>query len=75
MHQPKGTIGFREIHKQDQAFLLRVYASAREEEFEHLSWTEADKRDFLTRKFAAQDQVYKTSFPGANLRIIQLDGA
>lgn len=72
---PKGKVSFRQIQDSDRDFLFALYASTREWEFQLTTWSEADKRDFLTRQFDAQDRSYRMSNPGAAFRIIQMDGA
>ena len=71
---PKGKVTFRPIQDSDTAFLLRLYASTREWEFELTRWSDADKQDFLERQFKTQDMAYRMTFLGAAFRIIQMDG-
>lgn len=58
----------------DRAFLLRVYASTREEELALTAWDEEQKRAFLDAQFAAQDSWYRERYAGATLDVILADG-
>ena len=64
----------RPITPEDRDFLLRVYASTREEELALTSWDESQKREFLAGQFAAQDTWYHERYPGATLDVILVDG-
>lgn len=58
----------------DKAFLLRLYASTREEELAQTGWGEAEKRAFLVMQFDAQDRHYREHFPDARFDIVEVDG-
>jgi len=60
---------------EDEAFLLSVYASARDEELAPLPWSAADKAAFLAQQGAAQHQHYRTYYREAEYKVILLDGA
>ena len=69
-----GKIEFRAIHASDEGFLLGLYASSREWEFQHTLWEEAKKQAFLNSQYQLQDRHYKQVYLGAIYEIIQLDG-
>lgn len=47
----------------------------REEELAQVAWEEGAKEAFLEHQFSAQDHHYRTNYPGANLDVIEVDGA
>ena len=67
-------IQLRPIREGDAAFLLRVYASTREEELAVVDWNDAQKDAFLRMQFNAQHQHYQAHFPDARFDIIERDG-
>ncbi len=74
MMPKRGQIGFRIIQDTDKDFLFDLFASTREWEFEHTTWTDGDKAHFLEGQFKLQDLHYERAFPTAFRRIIQMDG-
>jgi len=64
----------RPIAPEDRDFLLRVYASTREEELAMTDWDEARKAEFLAGQFAAQDTWYRERYPGATIDVIEAGG-
>jgi RimJ/RimL family protein N-acetyltransferase len=68
------SITFRPIEPDDEAFLLKVYASTREEELARVPWTEAQRDAFLRMQFSAQHQHYHERYPDAAYEIILVDG-
>jgi ribosomal protein S18 acetylase RimI-like enzyme len=58
----------------DGAFLLGVYASARQEELETMGWPAAMREAFVRMQFNAQQQGYRAAFPRADFSIILSDG-
>jgi ribosomal protein S18 acetylase RimI-like enzyme len=58
----------------DRGFLIDVYASTREAELAEVGWDEATKRAFVEQQFSAQDEHYRTHYPGATLDLIEVDG-
>ena len=58
----------------DREFLLELYASTREPELARVDWDDALKRAFVEQQFAAQDEHYRSHYPGASLDVIELDG-
>jgi len=68
------TITFRPVTEDDEDFLLRVYASTREEEMARVVWSDAQKRAFLRMQFDAQSLHYRERYPDASRQVILLDG-
>ncbi len=60
----------RPATEQDRDFLLRLYASTREEELSVVDWPPEQKRAFLAMQFQAQDVHYREHYPGAELLVI-----
>jgi ribosomal protein S18 acetylase RimI-like enzyme len=67
-------IGLRPVADDDRAFLLALYGSVREPELAHLPWDDATKRAFVEQQFTAQDEHYRSNYPGATLDVIEVDG-
>ena len=67
-------ISLRPVLAEDEPFLFRLYASTREEEIESFGWDDADKDAFLQLQFKAHQHHYATMSPGADRRVILLDG-
>jgi len=68
-----------EIHSrpespEDEAFLLSVYASTREEELNATGWNEAARLAFVRMQFQAQRQGYRGMFPEGEFTIIMAGG-
>lgn len=58
----------------DREFLLELYASTREQELAQVDWEDGVKRAFLEHQFKAQDEHYRSNYPGATLDVIEVDG-
>jgi ribosomal protein S18 acetylase RimI-like enzyme len=58
----------------DRALLEAVYASTRETELALVPWDDVAKRAFVAQQFAAQDEHYRTHYPGATLDVVEADG-
>ena len=58
----------------DRDFLVGLYAGTRQAELDLVDWDEQTKRAFIEHQFAAQDQHYRTNYPGATLDVIEVDG-
>jgi len=58
----------------DEEFLIRVYASTREEELALTPWDEAQRDAFVRMQFSAQQSHYKTHYPEAKQAVILLGG-
>ena len=75
LNEPPSPITLRPVSSSDRDFLLRVYASTREEELAPVSWTEAEKAAFIEQQFEAQDRHYREHYAGASLDVVEWDGA
>lgn len=64
----------RRATPEDEAFLLAVYASTREQELAVLPWDASTKDAFLRMQFAAQDSHYRQHFPDAAFDIVTVNG-
>ncbi len=71
---PAPAITLRPERAEDDAFLLAVYASTREEELAAVGWDAATRGRFLDMQFRAMRQGYRGMFPDAQFAIILLDG-
>jgi ribosomal protein S18 acetylase RimI-like enzyme len=69
-----GEISFRPVQSEDAEFLLKVYASTREEELKLVPWDEAQKAAFVRMQFAAQQQHYAQHYPQASNDVILRNG-
>ena len=58
----------------DRDFLLRVYASAREEELRVVDWSDEQKAAFVQQQFDAQDAYYREHYDPATFDVIEVDG-
>jgi ribosomal protein S18 acetylase RimI-like enzyme len=68
-------IRLRPVTEADRDFLLRLYASTREEELAQVEWPPGQKAVFLEQQFTAQDIHYRENYPGASLDVIEVGGA
>ena len=68
------SITFRPIEPDDEAFLLKVYGSAREEELARVPWTEEQREAFLRMQLSAQHRHYRERYPDATYQIILVEG-
>jgi len=60
---------------EDMYFLRDLYAATRAEEMAPVEWPEQDKRNFLAHQFALQAEHYRRHYQGAELLVIERDGA
>ena len=67
-------IGLRDAQPSDDAHLLAVYGSTREDELTMTDWDEARKREFVEQQFRAQDQYYRDNYANASYQVILVDG-
>jgi RimJ/RimL family protein N-acetyltransferase len=67
------SISFRPAGPDDEAFLLKLYASTRSDELAAVPWTEDQREAFLKMQLAAQQQHYQGRYPNAEHRIILSD--
>jgi ribosomal protein S18 acetylase RimI-like enzyme len=58
----------------DRDFLLRVYASTREEELRLVDWSDEQKAAFVRQQFDAQDAYYREHYDPATFDVIEDDG-
>lgn len=58
----------------DIPFLMRLYASTREEELRPVPWSAEQKQAFLESQFAAQRHHYYTYIPTCAFDLIERDG-
>lgn len=66
-------VTFRDALEEDAAFLLRVYASTREQEIAMVPWSEEQREAFLRMQFTAQHVYYHKQFPDASYQLILKD--
>ena len=75
--KPQGwdtALALRPILPDDDAFLLALYASTREQELAVLPWDAAQKAAFLRMQFDAQHAQYQEVYAGAAFDVILVDG-
>lgn len=68
------SVTLRPVAPEDEEFLVRVYASTREDELAHVPWNEEQKDAFVRQQSAAQRREYEVHYPGAEYDVILLDG-
>jgi GNAT superfamily N-acetyltransferase len=68
------TISFRAAKAEDAVFLLELYKSSRGDDLRGLGWSEDRISEFLEMQYAAQQRFYQNDYPGADDKIILLDG-
>jgi ribosomal protein S18 acetylase RimI-like enzyme len=66
--------GLRPVGVDDREFLLRVYASTREEELRLVDWSDEQKATFVRQQFEAQDAYYREHYHAATFDVIEIDG-
>ena len=62
----------RPLRPEDESFLLKLYASTREEEMAAWGWDKAGQEAFITMQFTAQRRWYEAAYPQAEHRLIIL---
>lgn len=67
-------IALREATPADEAHLLAVYGSTREDELTMTDWDDARKREFVEQQFRAQDRYYRANYANATYQVILVDG-
>jgi RimJ/RimL family protein N-acetyltransferase len=67
-------VTLRTAAPEDDAFLLKVYASTRADELAQVPWSEEQRRAFLRMQFDAQLLHYRTHNPAATYDLILLKG-
>lgn len=58
----------------DGPFLLRLYASTREQEMRAVPWSPEEKDAFVRQQFAAQQRHCAAHYAGDSLQIVEVDG-
>jgi ribosomal protein S18 acetylase RimI-like enzyme len=66
---------FRPVVADDAEFLLRVYASTRQEEMSLWPWEEGQKEVFLRSQFQLQQRHHRSAFPTADFMLVLVDDA
>ena len=69
------SVTLRPVTREDEPFLLGVYASTRQEELDRTQWDQAQRAAFVTMQFDAQRVHYKANFPQAEHQVILFEGA
>ena len=64
----------RQALRSDDEFLLRLYASTRQEELAPVPWSEVEKADFVRMQHDAQRADYLQRFPNSDHSIVMVDG-
>jgi ribosomal protein S18 acetylase RimI-like enzyme len=67
-------VTLRPVAADDGEFLLRVYASTREDELSQVVWPEGAREAFLRSQLAAQRTAYESRFPHADYDVILYQG-
>jgi ribosomal protein S18 acetylase RimI-like enzyme len=70
-----GLSDLRPATTSDRDFLLRVYASTREEELRLVDWSDDQKAAFVQQQFEAQDTYYREHYHPATFDVIEVNGA
>jgi ribosomal protein S18 acetylase RimI-like enzyme len=65
-------IALRPVGASDRDFLLRVYASTREEELRLVDWSAEQKAAFVRMQFDAQDAYYREHYHPATFDVIEV---
>ena len=66
-------VGLRPVTSNDEAFLLRLYATTRPE-IDHFGWGEPEKQAFVAMQFQMQTRSYAMQFPDAEISVITVEG-
>ena len=67
-------ITLRPAGSADRDFLLKVYASTREEELRLVDWSGEQKAAFVRMQFEAQDAYYREHYHPATFDVVEVDG-
>lgn len=67
-------IKLRPVKSDDEAFLISVYASTREQELAMVPWTEEQRHAFVRFQYQAQLDFYQSEYPNSEHSIILADG-
>ena len=74
LSEPPPGIALRPAGASDREFLLRVYASTREEELRLLDWSADQKEGFVRMQFEAQEAYYREHYHPATFDVVEVDG-
>lgn len=74
MSAPPPAIALRPATPEDQPFLLRVYASTREQELARVPFTPEQKHAFIAQQFEAQSVHYARHYGDASFDVVDVDG-
>jgi ribosomal protein S18 acetylase RimI-like enzyme len=67
-------ISLRPVRPDDEALLLAVYTSTRQEELALTDWDDGQKAAFCRQQFSAQRTWYEEQYVGASFQVIEADG-
>ena len=71
---PQGSVlRLREVTRDDDPFLLSLYASTRERELELVQWGQEQKESFVRWQFDMQRREYDARFPEARYQVVLID--
>lgn len=59
---------------EDEALLLRVYASTRQAELDLVDWSGAQKEAFVRMQFDARERHYRQHYAGGTFDVVVVDG-
>src|SRR5271155_2209216 len=68
-------LSLRPVSADDNEFLLRVYASTRQEETAAWGWSAAQITSFVQMQFIAKQRGYAAAYPSAEKSVIYVGGA
>jgi ribosomal protein S18 acetylase RimI-like enzyme len=74
LSDPPSGIALRPVGSSDRDFLLRVYASTREDELRLVDWSADQKAAFVEQQFEAQDAYYREHYHPATFDVLEVDG-
>lgn len=64
----------RPVRESDDAFLLELYGSTRQQELAQVPWTAEQKQQFVRMQWEAQKKHYAAEHPNASHTVICVDG-
>src|SRR5882672_4043180 len=64
------SLALRTATPQDEPFLMKVYASTRQEELDLTQWDQTQRAAFIEMQYKAQCDHYRASFPEAEHQVI-----
>ncbi|HEV7474900.1 MAG TPA: GNAT family N-acetyltransferase [Pyrinomonadaceae bacterium] len=69
-----GTLTLRPVTKEDEPFLVALYAGTREAELSQAEWQDGQRDLFVRWQFDMQRREYDARFPDARYQLIVIDG-